>query len=145
MTRGALLLTVALACAACGGPLELNPDGATIIDESGESLVGDLPVSVRGAPECGSELTAVIEVSYPLGNLERGETRTYVRDPDAVIPPVELEAPYDGRSSLSDDARYTGYGSGPYTIWIGSDADQYVYLVDGPRVEAWPRINELNC
>lgn len=139
------LLAVTLLLAACGGPVALDPTGQAVIDESGEPIGGNGPVSVRGAPECGSDLVAVIEISFPLGNLDQGETRTYVRDPDSVIPPVELEAPYDGRSSLSSDARYTGYDTGPYTIWIGEDSDQYVYLVDGARVEAWPRIMSFDC
>jgi hypothetical protein len=139
------LVALALALAACGGPVVLDPDDQVVVDESGESIGGNGPVSVRGAPECGSDLVAVIEIEFPLGNLDQGETRTYVRDPDAVIPPVELEAPYDGRSSLSSDIRFTGYETGPYTIWIGEDSDQYIYLVDGSRVEAWPRVLSLEC
>lgn len=143
-TIGALVV-VALLVVACSGPVVLDPDGQAVVDESGELIGGNGPVTVRGAPECGSELVAVIEIEFPLGNLDQGETRTYVRDPDAVIPPVELEAPYDGRSSLSSDARFTGYETGPYTIWIGEDSDQYIYLVEGPRVEAWPRVISLDC
>ncbi len=145
MTRLAVAVSAALLLAACGSPVVLDANGATVLDESGKPIGGVGPVTVRGAPECGSDLVAIIEIDYPLGNLQPGETRTYVRDPDGVIPPVELEAPYDGRSSLSNDARFTGYEVGPYTIWIGEDSDQYVYLVDGPRVEAWPRVIDFEC
>ncbi len=139
------IIALALLLGACGGPVVLDPEGQAVVDESGESIGGNGPVSVRGAPECGSDLVAVIEIGFPLGNLDQGETRTYVRDPDSVIPPVQLEAPYDGRSSLSGDARFTGYETGPYTIWIGEDSDQYIYLVEGSRVEAWPRVLSLEC
>ena len=122
----------------------LDPDGAVVVDESGDPI-GDGPLTVRGAPECGSDLVAILEIEHPLGDLQPGETRTYIRDPDGVIPPIELLAPYDGRSALSRDARFTGYETGPYTIWIGEDSDQYVYLVDGTRVEAWPRIIDPEC
>lgn len=139
------LVAAALVLAACGGPLVIDPAGQAVVDENGESIGGSGPVTVRGAPECGSDMVAVIEIGFPLGNLDQGETRTYVRDPDSVVPPIELEAPYDGRSSLASDARFTGYETGPYTIWIGEDSDQYIYLVDGPRVEAWPRVVSLDC
>ncbi len=122
-----------------------DPDGAIVVDESGDSIGGNGPVTVRGAPECGSELVAIIEIDHPLADLEPGESRTYIRDPDGVVPQVQLEAPYDGRSSLDSGTRFTGYETGPYTIWIGEDSDQYVYLVDGPRVEAWPRVIDLDC
>jgi hypothetical protein len=145
--RGAALVAAsAFVLAACGGgPVVLDPDGAIVVDEAGEPIGGNGPISVRGAPECGSDLVAIIEIDYPLGDLQPGESRTYIRDPDGVIPPVQLEAPYDGRSSLDSGVRFTGYETGPYTIWIGDDSDQYVYLVDGPRVEAWPRIIDLGC
>ncbi len=142
----ALVALTGVLLAACGGgPVVLDPDGAVVVDESGDPLGGNGPITVRGAPECGSDLVAILEIEYPLGDLQPGETRTYVRDPDGVIPPVQLEAPYDGRSSLESGVRFTGYETGPYTIWIGEDSDQYVYLVDGPRVEAWPRVIELDC
>ena len=142
-----MLVLAGIVLSACGGGSEvvLDPDGAIVIDESGESIGGGGPVTVRGAPECGSELVAIVEIEHPLGDLEPGETRTYIRDPDGVIPPVELFAPYDGRSALDGDARFTGYETGPYTIWLGEDSDQYIYLVDGPRVEAWPRIEDPDC
>lgn len=140
-----MALAGAVLAACSGGPVALDPDGAVVVDESGDPIGGNGPVTVRGAPECGSELVAILEIEYPLGDLQPGETRTYVRDPDGVIPSVELLAPYDGRSALEGDARFTGYETGPYTIWIGEDSDQYVYLVDGPRVEAWPAVEVLEC
>ena len=145
--RLAWLACVGVVLTACGGgdPVALDPDGAVVLDESGDPIGGNGPLTVRGAPECGSDLVAILEIEHPLGDLQPGETRTYIRDPDGVIPPVELLAPYDGRSALDRDARFTGYETGPYTIWIGEDSDQYIYLVDGPRVEAWPAIVDPDC
>lgn len=138
----ALLLTVV----ACGGdPVTLDPNGVTIVDANGDAIGPGAPVRLRGAPECGADTVAVIEIEYPLGDLAPDEVRTYVRDPDAVLPPELLEAPYDPRSSLSSDARFTDYATERYTIWLGADSDQYIYLVDGPRVEAWPRVADLDC
>ena len=146
MIRVAVAASLLLTVVACGGePVTLDPDGVTITDENGTALGSDDPVRMRGAPECGADTVALIEIEYPLGDLEQGEVRTYVRDPDAVIPPQLLEAPYDYRSSLSSDARFTGYQSDRFTIWLGADSDQYIYLVEGPRVEAWPRVEDLDC
>ncbi len=87
----------------------------------------------------------MIEIDHPLADLEPGESRTYVRDPEEVLPPEIFEAPYDPRGALDDDVRFTGYQTERFTIWIGPDSDQYIYLVDGPRVEAWPRVLDFDC
>ena len=147
MSRLALsMASVLLLVTACGGErVTLDPDGVEVVDEAGEPIGYDGPIAVRGVPECGADTVAVIQIDHPLGDLEQGERRTYVRDPDAAVDPRLLEAPYDPRSSLSSDARFTGFQAERYTIWLGADSDQYIYLVDGPRVEAWPRVETLPC
>ena len=145
MIRVALAAALLLGVAACGESIALDPAGVEVVDETGESLGEAGPVRLRGAPECGADTVAIIEIEHPLGDLEPGEKRIYVRDPDSVIPPRLLEAPYDHRSSLDSDTRFTGYETDRFTIWLGPDSDQYIYLVDGPRVEAWPRVDELDC
>ena len=147
MRRLALLLaSVFVLVSACGGErVTLDPDGVEVLDDSGEPIGDSGPIELRGVPECGADTVAVIQIEHPLGDLEEGERRTYVRDPDAVLDPRLLEAPYDPRSSLSSDARFTGYQTERYTIWLGADSDQYIYLVDGPRVEAWPLADALPC
>ncbi len=146
MTRVAVAASLLLVVVACGGePVTLDPNGVAIVDETGDALGPGGPVRLRGAPECGADTVALIEIEYPLGDLAPGEVRTYVRDPDSVIPPQLLEAPYDYRSSLSSETRFTGYETDRFTIWLGADSDQYIYLVDGPRVEAWPRVEGLDC
>ena len=32
-----------------------------------------------------------------------------------------------------------------FTIWLGEDADLYIYLVNGSRVEAWPQVLDFSC
>lgn len=145
MTRVVAALALALLVAACSDPVILNPDREPIFDETGTDIGSAGLVRLRGAPECGSDQIAVIEIDYPLGNLDQGESRTYVRDPEGVLPQRMFEAPYDSRGSLSTDARFTGYETGVFTIWIGDDSDLYIYLVDGPRVEAWPQVLDFNC
>ena len=131
---------VALAVVACSGPavidgpVEWVDDGGSPVDPSLLSLEPD---------ECaGRRSAAVLEILWPLnpGANEEQRLRRYVRDPDLVISPRELAAPYDAASSLPQDARFTGYSGGPFQLWIGPDDDIYVYISDGPRVEALPRI-----
>ena len=89
-----------------------------------------------------------------VGFLELGESlddeeptfRRYARDPEASLPTVELLAPYDGRSALSRTARFTGFETERFMLFLGDDQDVYAYLVDGPRVEALPRVEPtLTC
>lgn len=140
-----LLVVAGITFSACSEPILLDPGGVPVFDPDGDVLGGAGPVRLRGAPECGADTVAVVEIDYPLGNLDPGETRTYVRDPDGALPPEIFEAPYDFRGSLENDARFTGYETDAFTVWIGADSDLYIYMVDGPRVEAWPQVINFDC
>ena len=124
--------------AACSGPATL--DGPVEwTDEDGQPVD---PALVALTPDpCGSRPgVAFLDVTWPFnpGANEETEMRRYVRDPELVFPPTALVAPYDAASSLSSDARFTGYSGGPFQLWAGSDDELYLYLTDGPRVEALP-------
>ena len=74
------------------------------------------------------------------------EPRRFARDPGRGLPSVELRAPYDPRSALSRDARFTGFETDRFMVFLGDDQDLYAYVVDGPRVEALPRVEDgLAC
>ncbi len=83
-----------------------------------------------------------LEIRYPLDGTGDREMRRYVRDPEEVLPTIELYAPYDARSALSRDALFTGLETERFMLFIGADHETYVYLVDGPRVEALPRAED---
>ncbi len=139
---GAMLCLVV---AGCTEPATISPfPGETWRDAGGEAVPSEKIVLY--ATDCAAWPGA--------GFLELGESfdaeeptfRRYARDPDASLPTVELLAPYDGRSALSRDARFTGYETDRFMLFLGGDQDVYAYLVDGPRVEALPRVEPtLTC
>ena len=98
------MVVLGLIATGCSETVLLSASGEPVFDENGDDVGTGGPIRLRGAPECGSDQVAVIEIDYPLGNLDQGESRTYVRDPEAVLPPQIFEAPFDARSSLSRDA-----------------------------------------
>ena len=44
---------------------------------------------------------------------------------------------------LPDGARNTGYHLGAVQLWLGKDARKAACLVEGSKVERWPRLIEL--
>jgi hypothetical protein len=89
----------------------------------------------------GRESAGFLDVTWPLEPVPgvEAEMRRYVRDPDSVLPTTQLLAPYDRASALPREAKFTGYESDSFQLWVGADDDIYVYLVYGTRVEALPR------
>jgi hypothetical protein len=72
--------------------------------------------------------------------LDLGERR-YARDPEGLLEPGTLTAPYDGSAHLPADARDTGYRYGDRQLWLTDDRrTAYVRTADG--VEAWPLLEE---
>ncbi len=99
------------------------------------------------ATDCPAwEGAGFLDLVFPLDGSAEGEVRRYARDREGVLPTVALLAPYDANSSLSSDARFTGYTTDRFMLFIGADHEIYAYLVDGPRVEALPRVEDtLQC
>ena len=46
---------------------------------------------------------------------------------------------------LPPHARDTGYRAGELELWIGADAERYVYVVRGDDVERWARTEPFAC
>jgi len=144
--RVGLVLVVGVLLAACSGPAAL--DGPVEWTDGEGAPVEATLVSLTPDPCDAHPGVAFLDVMWPLspGATEETETRRYVRDPELVFPPTALIAPYDAASSLSPDAKFTGYSGGPYQLWAGSDDDLYLYLTDGPRVEALPLlVEDVGC
>ncbi|WP_264924133.1 hypothetical protein [Streptomyces sp. A012304] len=87
--------------------------------------------SSAGAEHCGWQEARFLA-------LGRGpDAMTYVRDPEGVLEPGMLTAPYDGDVRMPADARDTGYRLGDRQLWLTDDrTTAYVRTPDG--VEAWP-------
>lgn len=138
---GALL---ALFLSACAGPAPVAArPGPAWSGADGEPVPADV-LSVFAAPgACDAPGAAFLELDWPLPGMETDdapERRQYARDPQNTLDTTRLLAPYDEGSTLSRDTAYTGYHTDVFQLWAGADADIYLYLVDGPRVEAWPRV-----
>jgi hypothetical protein len=100
-------------------------------DEKGERQpVAQIHTSA-GAEHCGWQEARFL-------SLGRGaDGRTYVRDPEGVLEPGMLTAPYDGDARMPADAHDTGYRYQDWQLWLTDDrATAYVRTPDG--VEAWP-------
>lgn len=141
MTRRWVGLTGLLVLVACAGP----PDLASYPGLEWTDAAGD-PVSVDRialySDDCpGRESAGFLDVQWPLDDVPgvEQEFRRYVRDPEAVMPPTHLLAPFDAASSLPREARFTGFRAEPFGLWEGADDEIYLYLVHGTRVEALPR------
>lgn len=130
-----------LLVASCSAPPSLPPfPGVSWVDVSGRAVDEDrLALYADACP--GRESGGFLDVRWPLEDVPgvEPEFRRYVRDPDAVMPPTQLLAPYDAASSLPREARFLGFTAEPFGLWAGADDEIYLYLVYGTRVEALPR------
>jgi hypothetical protein len=100
-------------------------------DQAGERVPTTEVSSGAGDDHCGWS-----EVHF----LHLGE-RTYARDPEGLLDPGTLTAPYDGSATLPTDARDTGYRYGDRELRLTDDRrTAYVRTPDG--VEAWPLLRE---
>jgi hypothetical protein len=110
-----------------------GPDGEPVPVEELALYASDCPAwPGAGFLELGPEFDSEIP-----------ETRRYARDPQGVLPTTELLAPYDARGALNRDARFTGFETESFMLFLGEDQEIYAYIVDGPRVEALPRLDPL--
>ena len=145
LSSAVLVLALALGVAACSESAVLDPyPGERWLDAEGNQVeperlayyASDCPAW----PEAGFlEIGAGLVEGFD-------EPRRFARDPGRELPPVELQAPYDPRSALSRDARFTGFETDRFMLFLGDDQDTYAYVVDGPRVEALPRVEDsLAC
>lgn len=141
MKSGWVGLTGLLLLAACSGPPELAPyPGLEWRDSAGEVVSVDR-IALYSDDCAGRESAGFLDVQWPLEDVPGvdPEFRRYVRDPEAVMPPTQLLAPFDAASSLPREARFTGFRAEPFGLWAGADDEIYLYLVHGTRVEALPR------
>jgi hypothetical protein len=138
-----LLLTAGAAC----GPDTANrwfdardrplPDGTD--QRNSHALV----IHTRPGPShCEWESATIMELAWPLGTVQSGSSaagvRFYVRDPRGVIDPA-LKEGFAANASLPKNAESSSYHTENWTLWTGTDADAYVYLVSQKNTERWPR------
>ncbi|MFF3333943.1 hypothetical protein ACFYWX_31070 [Streptomyces sp. NPDC002888] len=108
-------------------------------DEQGRRVPTTRISSSAGSAHCDWQEAHFLE----LGQGE--DARLYARDPDGVLEPGMLTAPYDGDVPMPAGAHDTGYRLRDRRLWLtGDPAKAYVRTPDG--VEAWPLVKEgLGC
>ena len=146
LTRVLMAMIAVLVVTACSEPPRgISPfPGEQWRDQTGE-VVSTEQIALY-ASDCPAWPGAGFLELGPEFDPETEEVRRYARDPERSLPTIELLAPYDSRSALSRDARFTGFQTDAFMLFLGDDQDVYAYLVDGPRVEALPRVESaLEC
>ncbi|MDP8911362.1 MAG: hypothetical protein M3M94_04790, partial [Actinomycetota bacterium] len=131
---------------ACG-PLGRDTFAADWKNAAGEN-VDDKVRMYRGPSHCAWEDVVFLDLGWPLGRSldpPRDAGRQYVRDPNAVLPRDVFLGELDLDARLPRQARDTGYRAGELELWIGDDAERYVYVVRGDDVERWPRTRPFGC
>ncbi|WP_037671317.1 hypothetical protein [Streptomyces griseus] len=108
-------------------------------DEHGRRVQTTLISSSAGSAHCDWQEAHFLELGAG------DDARLYARDPDGVLEPRMLTAPYDGDVTLPNDAHDTGYRFHDRKLWLTDDPSKvYVRTPDG--VEAWPLVKEgMGC
>ena len=133
-----LALLSSLFLAGCGG----NDWGDAWQTAAGEDVEEAIVSTGTGCPE---DDAIFLHLGWPLGTPQLlGPARQYVRDPSGTI--VSGSGPFDPTAKLPDSARFSGYRRGDAELWLGSDVDEFVYLVFDDHVERWPRmVDPVGC
>ena len=126
-----LALLGSFVLAGCGGSDWDDPWQITDGDEVDRRIVA----TDTGCPDDDSAVV-YLNLGWPLGAL--GGERQYVRDPSGTI--ATGSGPFDATAQLPGSARFSGYRRGDAELWVGSDADEFVYLVFDDHAERWPRM-----
>jgi hypothetical protein len=119
------------------------PDGPWLDAQGGPLPDGALTI-FRGHEHCDWQPVTFMDLGWPLGTpvaspLQENTYRQYVRDPEGVLH-SSFSLSFDLDPTLPAAAETTGYHSGDWELWINeSEADRFIYLVNGARVERWPR------
>ena len=128
------LFLVAFLLAGCGGR-----DWDERWHDAAGKVVPNRIVSTFEA-ECVDE-AVFLALGWPLETRfdSTAEFRQYVRDPEGT---PETVGPLDTEATLPTGTHNTGYHLGDLQLWVGRDARNAAYVVEGSTVERWPRLTE---
>jgi hypothetical protein len=138
------LFAIAVLLVGCGGrdyEVSASPP-VSPWDESWRDAEGSVVqdhIVGAGYAECVDAV--LLSVGWPLGTPFKtvDSARTYVRDPDGTLKSV---GSLERHATLPTSTRNTGYHLGDLQLWLGKDARETAYLVEGSKVERWPRLVE---
>lgn len=96
---------------------------------------GRVPTSVvaesSGPEHCGWESVTFLTV----------DDKTFVADPEGVLPEDHVTATFDDDAELPSDAVDTGYHRNGKHLWLAADGHS-AFLVDEETVQGWPALTE---
>jgi hypothetical protein len=85
------------------------------------------------------------ETSHYVSTDAAGQSATFARDAEGILPSYMLEAPYDEDAAMPGDARDTGYRLGDWELWAVPGAAM-VFMRTPNGVEAWPAVKDgMGC
>ena len=108
--------------------------------------VSDKIIFARPGPEhCGWETVTFLSFGTPIGTEKSSgsDTQTFTRDPYGDLNRGAWQlVQFDGNAELPGDAEFSGYVSHGVALWISpSRLETEVCMVDGFKVEKWPRMD----
>ena len=122
----------------------LDLAGSSPWDESWRDAEGsvfqDQIVGDSGYAECVDAVLALRRLAAR-DTLQDSGFRSYVR-PGPGWDTEERRLAGKRRATLPTSTRNTGYHLGDLQLWLGKDARETAYLVEGSKVERWPRLVE---
>jgi hypothetical protein len=93
-----------------------------------------------GPTHCGWDTFTFLTMNWPLGNgSPDAENRQYIRDPFQRLTGAHLRGTWAHDPNIPGDVVDSGYRYGRLKLYLGSDADRYVYIVAPDDSERWPR------
>jgi hypothetical protein len=111
----------------------------------GQEVPEQIINSIMGPEHCSWETVTFLRFGMPLGaeKTSGSDTQTFTRDPYGDLNRGGWQlVQFDGDAELPDDAEFSGYFNDGVELWISpSRLETEVYMVDGSKVEKWPRMN----
>lgn len=114
----------------------------------GERVADGVIITHVGPEHCGWESARLLHIGDPLGSAKESgrDVNQYIRDPEGVFSGFadRFSTTYDPEAVLPGGAEFSGYARNGVELWISeSQLDTAVYMVDGSRVERWPRADPI--
>ncbi len=114
----------------------------------GEHVPAEIIISLTGSEHCGWESATLLHIGSPLGSVNESgrDVNQYLRDPEGVFTRLtdRLRSTYEPNADLPSDAEFSGYVRDGVELWVSqSQIDKAIYMVDGARVERWPKAEPI--
>ncbi len=110
----------------------------------GQPVSENILNSIMGPEHCSWETVTFLHVGISLGDVKKKYgTPTFTHDPYGDLNRGGWQlVQFDGNAELPEDAEFSGYLNDGVELWVSpSRLETEVYMIDGDKVEKWPRMN----